>query len=81
MKKLLEGKVVSVKMNNTVIVEVVRKQPHPVYKKILTRSKKYKADSKKVTPALFDIVKIIQTRPLSKDKHFEVVEIISKQEK
>lgn len=76
MKKIIEGKVVSVKMQGVVIVRVGRKIPHPLYKKLLNRSKKYKAAVSDVTVSLGDKVKIVETRPLSKDTHFKVMEVI-----
>lgn len=74
MAKVLRGKVVSVKMHDTVVVEVVRHIPHKLYKKLLTRDKKYKVDSKGKTVNLGDTVRIVGTKPLSKDKHFILVE-------
>jgi len=76
MKKIIKGKVVSIKMQNTVVVEVVRKVPHPLYKKLLKRSKKHKADVNGLSINLGDTVKIVQTRPISKDKHFKVTEVV-----
>lgn len=74
MNKILEGKVVSVKMNNTAIVEITRRSPHPLYKKILKRTKKYKADMGKATISIGDSVQIIETRPIARDKHFKIME-------
>lgn len=76
MKKVIEGSVVSVKMNGVVVVEVARKVPHPLYKKLVNKSKKFKAalDGKEV--AVGDKVKIISTRPISKDTHFKIMEVI-----
>ena len=76
MKKNIEGKVVSVKMGSVVVVEVKRKIPHPLYKKLVNKSKKYKARVGEVVVALGDRVKITQTRPMSKDTHFKIVEVI-----
>lgn len=74
MHKKLIGKIVSVKMNNTAVVEVTRYKPHPLYKKLLLRSKKYKVAIGKVMPNVGDTVTIEETRPLSKEKHFRIVE-------
>lgn len=74
--KLFEGKVVSAKSQNTVIVSVVRSYAHPLYKKILKRSKKYKVDSSGAEVSLGDKVKIVETRPISKDKYFKIAEVI-----
>ncbi len=76
MQKVIEGKVVSVKMQGVVIVRVGRKIPHPLYKKLLNRSKKYKAAVSDVAVSLGDKVKIVETRPISKDTHFKVMEVI-----
>ena len=74
--KIFEGKVVSLKMQNTAVVEVLRKVPHPLYKKVLKRTKKHKADLNGLTLVLGDKVKIVEVKPISKDKHFKVLEKI-----
>jgi small subunit ribosomal protein S17 len=76
MKKPLIGKIISTKMNKTVVVEVIRKTPHPLYKKLIKRSKNLKADSGELTLNVGDKVKIVQTKPISKDKFFKVLEVI-----
>jgi small subunit ribosomal protein S17 len=76
MKKALIGKIISTKMNKTVVVEVIRKTPHPLYKKLIKRSKNLKADSGELTLNVGDKVKIVQTKPISKDKFFKVLEVI-----
>ena len=76
MQKKFEGKIVSLKMNKTVVVEVTRKHKHPLYKKVLTRSKKHKADTGEFSLNLGDRVKIGETKPQSKDKHFKILEVI-----
>ena len=76
MKKTLTGKIISTKMNKTVVVEVVRKTPHPLYRKLIRRSKNLKADSGELTLNVGDKVKIVQTKPISKDKFFKVLEVI-----
>lgn len=76
MSKVLTGKIVSVKMQNTVLVEIVRRTPHKLYGKLLKRSKKYKADS---TGKMFEVgqtVSIEEVKPISKDKHFVVKEVL-----
>ena len=80
MKKTLSGTVTSIKMNDTAIVEVKRKIPHKLYKKLMNKSKKYKADTNEVKVAVGDVVKILTIRPLSKDKYFKVSEIVTKLE-
>jgi len=74
MAKILEGKIVSNKMNKTVVVEVVRKTAHPMYKKIIKKSKKFLADSGDKKYEIGKTVKIVETRPLSKNKHFRIME-------
>lgn len=78
MKRVLTGKVLSTKMQDTVIVEVTRRVPHKLYKKLMKRSKNYKVDSKGQTVAVGQRVKIIETQPLSKDKYFKLLEVIEK---
>jgi small subunit ribosomal protein S17 len=74
MAKTLIGKVVSTKMQKTVVVKVERKFRHPLYEKVITRHKKYKAHNEDFKLKEGDMVKIIETRPISKDKHFKVAE-------
>lgn len=74
--KVFEGKVVSLKMNKTAVVEIVRRTPHPLYKKLLRRSKRYKADTGDLTLVLGQKVKIVETKPISKGKFFKVTEVI-----
>ena len=74
--KALEGKIVSLKMNKTAVVEIVRRTPHPLYKKLLRRSKRYKADTGDLTLTLGQKVKIAETKPISKGKFFKVMEVI-----
>jgi len=74
MKKVLTGKIVSVKMDKTVVVMVERKFRHPVYHKVIIRHKKYKAHNDKLTLVENDTVRIEETKPISKDKHFKVIE-------
>lgn len=75
-KQILIGKVVSVKMLKTVVVEVERKVQHPVYKKIIRKTNKFKADTNGLDLNLGQSVKIQQAKPMSKDKKFIVTEIV-----
>ena len=75
--KTITGKVVSNKMSKTVIVELFRQYKHPVYKKILKRTIHIKAHTNDTSIKEGNIVKIVQTRPISKDKHYKVVEKVS----
>lgn len=70
MAKILTGTVVSNTMQNTAVVEVIRRTPHPLYKKLLKRSKKYKVDTNGQAVKVGDRVRIMETKPISKDKHF-----------
>lgn len=78
MKKILQGEVVSNKMTKTVVVRVERKTRHPIYQKVIIRHKKYKAHNEEMKLEIGDIVKIEETRPISKDKHFRVIKKLNK---
>ncbi len=73
MAKIFIGTVVSTKMQKTVVVKVERKFQHSLYKKIITRNKKYKVHNDDLKLKEGDKVKIKETRPLSKEKHFRVI--------
>ena len=73
-KKILEGMVVSDKSNKTVVVDVKRKFVHPFYGKVISRSKKYHAHDEKNKYKIGDKVRIIESRPISKLKTWEVLE-------
>ena len=75
-KKILTGVVVSDKPNKTVTVLVERKYSHPVLKKVIKVRKKYNAHDEKNTYKLGDKVSIIESKPFSKNKKFEVIEEI-----
>ncbi len=81
MKKTLIGEVVSTKMQKTVVIRVERKFRHPLYQKVITRHKKFKAHNEKLELMVGDVVKIEETRPISKDKHFIVKEKINVKKK
>lgn len=68
------GKIVSTKMAKTVIVEVVRTRAHPVYKKAVRRSKRFAAHNTFENIGVGDTVRLAETRPMSKTKHFKVIE-------
>lgn len=72
-KKTLKGTVVSDKMDKTVVVAVTRFVKHPKYQKFLKITKKYKAHDEANAHKAGDQVEIVETRPISKDKHFNVV--------
>ena len=79
-RKTKVGRVVSNKMDKTVVVTVETLRHHPLYKKTIKRAVKYKAHDENNKCGLGDIVKIIETRPLSKQKRWRVAEIITKGE-
>lgn len=71
--KILSGVVVSRKMKDTIVVSVERYERHPKYAKFVKRRKKFKAHDLGHTVKIGDTVKIISTRPISKDKHFKLL--------
>jgi small subunit ribosomal protein S17 len=79
-RKVREGRVVSTKMDKTVVVAVEARKVHPLYKKAIRVVKKYKAHDADNACKIGDTVRIIETRPLSKDKRWRVAEIVSKKE-
>ena len=74
-RKTRTGLVVSDKMEKTVVVAIERRVPHPVYGKMVTRTKRLKAHDEENSAKVGDTVRIVETRPLSKDKRWRVVEI------
>lgn len=74
--KIFEGVVVSTKMQKTAVVEISFKKVHPRYKKLLKRRKRYKVDTSDFKVNVLGRVKIIKTRPISKEKHFKIVEVL-----
>ena len=77
-RKVRVGKVVSDKMDKTVVVAVADRVAHPLYKKIVGRTYKLKAHDEQNACGVGDVVKVMETRPLSKDKRWRVVEIVEK---
>jgi small subunit ribosomal protein S17 len=78
-KKEFTGTVLSDKMQKTLIVKVTKTYKHPKYGRIMKRSNKYKVHDEKNSAKTGDIVKIQQTRPLSKDKRFKLLEVVRRQ--
>ena len=72
------GKVVSNKMQKTITVAVDRKVKHPVYGKFMNKTTKFKAHDEQNTAGIGDTVRIMETRPLSKDKRWRLIEIVEK---
>jgi small subunit ribosomal protein S17 len=77
-RKTRTGRVVSDKMEKTVVVAIERRVPHPVYGKMVTRTKRLKAHDEENSAKVGDTVRIVETRPLSKDKRWRVVEIVNR---
>jgi small subunit ribosomal protein S17 len=75
-RKTLIGKVVSTKMAKTIVVEVRRQKAHPFYKRVVARSKKFYAHDEEGKAHLGDFVKIVETKPLSKLKRWQLKEIV-----
>ena len=78
LRKTRVGKVVSDKMDKTIVVAVSERVKHPLYKKIVNRTKKFKAHDENNACGIGDKVLIQETRPLSKDKCWRLVEIVEK---
>lgn len=77
-RKVRVGRVVSNKMDKTVVVLVETRKPHPLYHRIVRHSKRFKAHDENNACSVGDLVRIAETRPLSKDKRWAVSEILSK---
>ena len=78
MRKTRIGVVVSDKMDKTIVVAIRTRVKHPLYGKIMNRTNKIKAHDEENQCGIGDTVKIMETRPLSKEKHWRLVEIIEK---
>lgn len=78
LRKTRIGKVVSDKMDKTIVVAVENKVKHPLYKKIIKRTYKLKAHDENNECGIGDMVKVMETRPLSKEKRWRLVSIIEK---
>jgi small subunit ribosomal protein S17 len=77
-RKTRTGLVVSDKMDKTVVVAIERRVPHPIYGKMITRTKRLKAHDEENSAKVGDTVRIVETRPLSKDKRWRLVEIVDR---
>jgi small subunit ribosomal protein S17 len=77
-RKMRVGLVVSDKMEKTVVVRIDRRMPHPQYGKMVTRTRRLKAHDEENSAKVGDTVRIMETRPLSKDKRWRVVEIVER---
>ena len=77
-RKSRTGLVVSDKMEKTCVVAIQRRVPHPIYGKMVTHTKRLKAHDEENSAKVGDTVRIVETRPLSKDKRWRLVEIIDR---
>lgn len=77
-KKEKQGVVISNKMEKTIVVKVASYNPHPKYKKIIESNKNYKAHDEKNLCSEGDIVKIIESKPISGNKRWSVLEVVEK---
>jgi len=77
-RKVITGKVVSNKMEKTVVVSVESRVKHPLYQRIIRRTKKFKAHDADNSCRVGDKVKLVETRPLSKEKRWRVTEILER---
>ncbi len=77
-RKVLTGQVVSDKMEKTIVVKVTRTKRHPLYGKVIRVSKKYKAHDEGNQAAAGDKVKIMESRPISKEKRWVMTEILER---
>ena len=78
MSKIVTGKVIGLKMAKTVVVEIETKKPHPLYKKIMKKTKKVKAHYEKNSLSEGDSVEIREVKPISKTKHWVVVKKVER---
>ena len=76
--RVIQGTVVSDKMDKTIVVTVERRKNHPLYHKVMSLTQRYKAHDENNECHLGDVVRIVESRPLSKDKRWRLIEIISR---
>ena len=77
-KKSVSGRVVSTKMTKTIVLEIQVRTLHPLYKKYLTRTKRLKAHDEASAAGVGDLVRVVESRPLSRDKHWRLAEILER---
>lgn len=77
-RKVLRGTVVSDKMDKTIVVEITTTKSHPLYGRQVKFTTKFKAHDENNEAHIGDVVEVMETRPLSKDKHFRLVKVVSK---
>ncbi|HEY9856893.1 MAG TPA: 30S ribosomal protein S17 [Stenomitos sp.] len=77
-RREITGKVVSDKMEKTIVVAVESRHPHPRYGKIIKSTNKFKAHDEENSAHIGDIVRIVESRPLSKDKRWSLLEVVER---
>jgi small subunit ribosomal protein S17 len=77
-RRTKQGRVASSKMDKTIVVVTETRVPHPVYKKIVRKSSRFKAHDERNEAAVGDVVRIIECRPLSREKRWRLVEVLEK---
>ena len=77
-RKVRQGVVISAANDKTIVVQVEQRKPHPVYKKMMTSTKKFHAHDENNEAGVGDTVRIMETRPLSKMKRWRLIEIVEK---
>ena len=77
-RRVMRGKVVSDKMDKTIVVEIATRKSHPLYGKRTKFSRRFKAHDELNEAHIGDTVEIMETRPLSRDKHFRLVRVVEK---
>jgi len=77
-KRVLTGRVVSNKMKKTIVVAIERRKLHPLYKKYITLTKKVKAHDESNECGIGDLVRVIESRPISKEKRWRLLEIVKR---
>ncbi|MBV9341158.1 MAG: 30S ribosomal protein S17 [Acidobacteria bacterium] len=77
-RKQVIGNVVSNRMQKTIVVEVIRRKSHPLYSRVISKAKKYYAHDEKNEAHMGDVVRLEETRPLSKQKRWRLKEVVRK---
>jgi small subunit ribosomal protein S17 len=77
-QRIIQGTVVSDKMDKTIVITVVRKKKHPLYHKVMSVTERYKAHDEDNKCKLGDVVRITECRPMSKDKRWRLIEVLTK---
>jgi small subunit ribosomal protein S17 len=78
MSRTLQGRVVSTKMNKTIVVAVERRKSHPLYKKSYLVTTRFQAHDEKGEAKMGDMVEIVETKPISKHKHFMLAKVLER---